>query len=285
MVAAQAGVSLENAMLYDEIRQLFEGFVKASVEAIESRDPTTSGHSRRVADLTVGAREGRRRARRRGPYRGRARSRARTCASSSTRACSTTSARSASARRCSSRRRSSTTSGSSSSARASTSSRGRSRPTSSRARSRALERGAPRERARGARRRARASAAPSSTASWDAIVAAPTSRPCSRSGDFARIEALAQRDLRRPARRGAARCSTDDEVDAPQVSARLAHDRRSSTRSARTSSHTFQFLSQHPVGQGVPARRRSSPARTTSASTARATRTASAPRRSRSSRR
>jgi HD-GYP domain-containing protein (c-di-GMP phosphodiesterase class II) len=53
MVAAQAGVSLENTLLYDEIRQLFEGFVRASVEAIESRDPTTSGHSRRVADLTV----------------------------------------------------------------------------------------------------------------------------------------------------------------------------------------------------------------------------------------
>lgn len=53
MVAAQAGVSLENAMLYEEIHRLFEGFVKASVEAIESRDPTTSGHSRRVADLTV----------------------------------------------------------------------------------------------------------------------------------------------------------------------------------------------------------------------------------------
>jgi HD-GYP domain-containing protein (c-di-GMP phosphodiesterase class II) len=53
MVAAQAGASLENAMLYDEIRKLFEGFVKASVEAIESRDPTTSGHSRRVANLTV----------------------------------------------------------------------------------------------------------------------------------------------------------------------------------------------------------------------------------------
>jgi len=52
MVAAQAGVSLETAMLYEEIRKLFEGFVKASVEAIESRDPTTSGHSRRVADLT-----------------------------------------------------------------------------------------------------------------------------------------------------------------------------------------------------------------------------------------
>ena len=53
MVAAQAGVSLENTILYDEIQRLFDGFVKASVEAIESRDPTTSGHSRRVADLTV----------------------------------------------------------------------------------------------------------------------------------------------------------------------------------------------------------------------------------------
>jgi HD-GYP domain-containing protein (c-di-GMP phosphodiesterase class II) len=54
LVAAQAGVSLENALLYNEIQQLFEGFVRASVEAIESRDPTTSGHSRRVADLTCG---------------------------------------------------------------------------------------------------------------------------------------------------------------------------------------------------------------------------------------
>ena len=54
MLAAQAGVSLETATLYEEIRRLFEGFVKASVEAIESRDPTTSGHSRRVADLTIG---------------------------------------------------------------------------------------------------------------------------------------------------------------------------------------------------------------------------------------
>jgi len=53
-VAAQAGIALENAMLYDEIRRLFESFVDASVTAIEQRDPTTSGHSRRVADLTVG---------------------------------------------------------------------------------------------------------------------------------------------------------------------------------------------------------------------------------------
>ena len=35
-------------------RPCFEGFVHASVTAIESRDPTTSGHSERVADLTVG---------------------------------------------------------------------------------------------------------------------------------------------------------------------------------------------------------------------------------------
>ncbi len=53
-LAAQAGIALENALLYEEIRGLFEGFVKASVDAIESRDPTTSGHSRRVAELTVG---------------------------------------------------------------------------------------------------------------------------------------------------------------------------------------------------------------------------------------
>jgi len=52
-LAAQAGISLENAILYEEIRDLFEGFVDASVTAIESRDPTTSGHSRRVATLTV----------------------------------------------------------------------------------------------------------------------------------------------------------------------------------------------------------------------------------------
>ncbi|MGC4091743.1 MAG: HD domain-containing phosphohydrolase [Polyangiaceae bacterium] len=53
-LSAQAGIALENAILYDEIRSIFEGFVRASVDAIEARDPTTSGHSRRVADLTVG---------------------------------------------------------------------------------------------------------------------------------------------------------------------------------------------------------------------------------------
>lgn len=53
-LAAQAGIALENALLYEGIRGLFDGFVRASVDAIEARDPTTSGHSRRVADLTTG---------------------------------------------------------------------------------------------------------------------------------------------------------------------------------------------------------------------------------------
>jgi HD-GYP domain-containing protein (c-di-GMP phosphodiesterase class II) len=52
-LASQAAVALENSRLYQSIRTLFEGFVRASVTAIESRDPTTSGHSFRVADLTV----------------------------------------------------------------------------------------------------------------------------------------------------------------------------------------------------------------------------------------
>jgi HD-GYP domain-containing protein (c-di-GMP phosphodiesterase class II) len=52
-LASQAAVALENSRLYESIRTLFEGFVRASVTAIESRDPTTSGHSFRVADLTV----------------------------------------------------------------------------------------------------------------------------------------------------------------------------------------------------------------------------------------
>jgi HD-GYP domain-containing protein (c-di-GMP phosphodiesterase class II) len=56
-LASQAAVALANRRLYDSISELFEGFVKASVTAIESRDPTTSGHSFRVADLTVGLAE------------------------------------------------------------------------------------------------------------------------------------------------------------------------------------------------------------------------------------
>jgi len=56
-LASLAAVALENSRLYQSIRRLFEGFVSASVTAIESRDPTTSGHSFRVAELTVGLAE------------------------------------------------------------------------------------------------------------------------------------------------------------------------------------------------------------------------------------
>jgi HD-GYP domain-containing protein (c-di-GMP phosphodiesterase class II) len=52
-LAGQAAVSVENNLLYESIERLFDGFVTAAVTAIEQRDPTTSGHSFRVADLTV----------------------------------------------------------------------------------------------------------------------------------------------------------------------------------------------------------------------------------------
>ena len=56
-LASQAAVAFANRRLYQSVSELFEGFVKASVTAIESRDPTTFGHSFRVADLTIGLAE------------------------------------------------------------------------------------------------------------------------------------------------------------------------------------------------------------------------------------
>ena len=56
-LASQAAVAIENGRLYEDIERLFEGFVTAAVTAIESRDPTTSGHSGRVATMTVGLAE------------------------------------------------------------------------------------------------------------------------------------------------------------------------------------------------------------------------------------
>jgi len=52
-IGAQAGIALKNFRLYAEIELLFEGFVTASVHAIEARDPTTAGHSFRVAEYTL----------------------------------------------------------------------------------------------------------------------------------------------------------------------------------------------------------------------------------------
>jgi HD-GYP domain-containing protein (c-di-GMP phosphodiesterase class II) len=56
-LAGQAAVAIENSRLYEEIEKLFEGFVLAAVHAIEQRDPTTYGHSGRVAGMTVGLAE------------------------------------------------------------------------------------------------------------------------------------------------------------------------------------------------------------------------------------
>ena len=91
-LASQAAVAFENTDLIQRIRTLFETFVHAAVAAIEQRDPTTSGHSERVAILTVGLIErvdaiGVRSARRHALH---APTRSRSCA---TPRCSTTSAR------------------------------------------------------------------------------------------------------------------------------------------------------------------------------------------------
>jgi HD-GYP domain-containing protein (c-di-GMP phosphodiesterase class II) len=52
-IASQAAVSIQKNALLEDINQLFESFVQASVKTIEQRDPSTSGHSFRVAETTV----------------------------------------------------------------------------------------------------------------------------------------------------------------------------------------------------------------------------------------
>ena len=56
-LASQAAVSIENSRLYERIERNLESFVKASVTAIDQRDPTTAGHSLRVAALSIGLAE------------------------------------------------------------------------------------------------------------------------------------------------------------------------------------------------------------------------------------
>lgn len=50
-VCAETAVALKNFQLYSDIERLLDGFVRASVQAIEERDPATAGHSFRVADF------------------------------------------------------------------------------------------------------------------------------------------------------------------------------------------------------------------------------------------
>ncbi len=52
-LATQAAVCLKANHLTASIRKLFEDFAQAAIIAVEQRDPTTAGHSNRVAMLTV----------------------------------------------------------------------------------------------------------------------------------------------------------------------------------------------------------------------------------------
>ena len=51
-LATQAAVCLKANRLTASIRKLFEDFAQAAIFAVEQRDPTTAGHSHRVASLT-----------------------------------------------------------------------------------------------------------------------------------------------------------------------------------------------------------------------------------------
>jgi len=56
-LASQAAVSIENARLHAQVERILESVVEASVTAIDERDPSTAGHSLRVAALTTGIAE------------------------------------------------------------------------------------------------------------------------------------------------------------------------------------------------------------------------------------
>ena len=253
-------------ILYDEIRRLFEGFVKASVEAIESRDPTTSGHSRRVADLTVGlakvvdARDDRAVQRRVLLARGSARARVREPAprlrqdrraregarqgEEALRRAARADSRALRLRRAVDRGRR---------ARAQSSAR------SSAARARAISRALDAELARAARRRSTPRGTRSCTANEPTVLA---------QGEFEQIEEIAREtfaDLR-----GEVQTPPHARRDArPQREARLAHRlgvRRDPQRTSRTPSGS----SRRSRGGRRSGACRSSPARTTSGSTARA---------------
>ena len=52
-LASQAAVALENNRLVKKLHDLIDSFIVAASDAIEDRDPSTAGHSKRVTTLTV----------------------------------------------------------------------------------------------------------------------------------------------------------------------------------------------------------------------------------------
>ncbi len=52
-LASQAAVAMANAQLIQELRDLFDAFIRAIASAIDGKSPHTAGHVRRVADLTM----------------------------------------------------------------------------------------------------------------------------------------------------------------------------------------------------------------------------------------
>jgi HD-GYP domain-containing protein (c-di-GMP phosphodiesterase class II) len=52
-LGSQATVAIETLKLYTELQDTFEAFMEASMRAVDSRDPNTAGHSRRVGKLSV----------------------------------------------------------------------------------------------------------------------------------------------------------------------------------------------------------------------------------------
>jgi len=52
-LASQAGIAIENARLYDHLKETFINTVHALAETIEKRDPYTAGHTKRVMDYSL----------------------------------------------------------------------------------------------------------------------------------------------------------------------------------------------------------------------------------------
>jgi HD-GYP domain-containing protein (c-di-GMP phosphodiesterase class II) len=54
-ISSLVAVAIENAMLYERRKEMFDSMVATLAETIDMRDPLTAGHSRNVMDLAVGA--------------------------------------------------------------------------------------------------------------------------------------------------------------------------------------------------------------------------------------